>query len=337
MVAIRQTLLRIVERQARARRPLPILLLGETGVGKSRAAAFLHRASHRAGGPFVDVNCAAIPETLLEAELFGFERGAFTDAKQAKPGLLQEAHQGTLFLDEVGLLPAESQAKRLKVRAEGTVRRLGGTRSQAVDAWVIAATSENLEDASRQRRFRSDLYHRLAVITVRLPALRERPDDILPLGERFLRDACAEAGLPAKTLTAEAAAALRAYAWPGNIRELKNVVARAVLLAEAPEISREALQLPHDGGRPVEKTPARGAGDGPAELEGGGVEAARIARVLRETGWNVSRAAARLGLTRSSLRYRIDKHGLTPERPSAPTTAGDPPGPPLAGPAVEPL
>src|SRR5262249_9285902 len=147
MADVRQTLQRLLERQAQARRPVPILLLGETGVGKSLVASVLHRAGPRAAGPFVGVNCAAIPGSLLEAELFGFERGAFTDAKQAKPGLLQEAHGGTLFLDEVGLLPEESQAKLLKVLEEGTVRRLGGTRSQPVDAWIIAATSENLEAA----------------------------------------------------------------------------------------------------------------------------------------------------------------------------------------------
>src|SRR5262249_50580075 len=138
-------------------------------------------------------------------------------------------------------------------------RRLGATRSQPVDAWIIAATSENLEDASRQRRFRSDLYHRLAVIPVRLPALRGRPDDIIPLGERFLRDACAEAGLPTKILTAEAAAALRAYSWPGNIRELKNAVTRAALLVETPELSRAALDLPRARVESVEKAPARPA------------------------------------------------------------------------------
>jgi predicted ATPase/transcriptional regulator with AAA-type ATPase domain len=324
--AVRQTLQRLLERQAQARRPVPILLLGETGVGKSLAARLLHRAGPRADGPYVDVNCAAIPAPLLEAELFGFERGAFTDAKQAKPGLLEAAHGGILFLDEIGLLPEESQAKLLKALEEGTLRRLGGTRSQAVDVWIIAATSEDLEAASRRRRFRADLYHRLAVLTVRLPALRERAEDILPLAERFLRDACAEAGLPPKTLTADAQAALRGYAWPGNIRELKNVIIRAVLLTESPELPRAALQLP-----PVAASVSAGA----TEPETGGeAEAARIAQVLRETGWNVSRAAARLGLARSALRYRIDKHGLSPERPSPATSAAPAPGGPGTGPAV---
>jgi DNA-binding NtrC family response regulator/predicted ATPase len=344
MAAVRQTLQRFLERQARARRPVSVLLLGETGVGKSLAARALHRAGPRADGPFIDVNCAAIPAPLLEAELFGFDRGAFTDAKETKPGLVQEAHRGTLFLDEVGLLPEESQAKLLKVLEEGAVRRLGGTRSQPVDAWIIAATSEDLEAASRRRRFRSDLYHRLAVITVRLPALRERPEDIGVLGERFLREACAEAGLPPKTLTAEAWAALRAYGWPGNIRELKNVLTRAVLLTEAPELSRAALQLPRApqlppvASRPSEEPSAASASEGTTEPEAGGeVEAARIARVLGETSWNVSRAAARLGLTRNALRHRIDKHGLSPERPSASMGALIAPGAPRPGPAATPV
>jgi non-specific serine/threonine protein kinase len=311
--ALRQTLQRLVERQTQARRPVPILLLGETGVGKSMAARVLHRAGPRAAGPYVDVNCAAIPPSLLEAELFGFERGAFTDAKQAKPGLLEAAHGGILFLDEVGLLPEESQAKLLKVLEEGTVRRLGGTRTQSIDVWIIAATSEDLEAASRRRRFRADLYHRLAVITVRLPALRERQEDIVPLAGRFLADACADVGLPVKTLTADAQAALRGYAWPGNIRELRNVVTRAVLLTETAEVSSKALQL---------SSTARPEPAEPTEPEAGAeVEAQRIAQVLRETGWNVSRAATRLGLARSALRYRIDKHGLSPERASASPSA----------------
>ena len=238
---------------------------------------------------------------------------------------MQEAHGGTLFLDEVGLLPAESQAKLLTVLEEGTVRRLGATRGHPVDVWIVAATSEELETAAGQGRFRSDLYHRLAVIAVHLPALRQRPEDILPLGERFLREACAEAGLPLKTLTADARATLRAYAWPGNIRELKNVVTRAALLSEASELPPAAFQL------------------GPAESETGGevssdVDVARIAEVLRETGWNVSRAAARLGLRRGALRYRIDKHGLTPEevvRPAGRAFAREAPG--SGSPATLPL
>jgi DNA-binding NtrC family response regulator/predicted ATPase len=334
MAAVRETLRRLLEGQTRARRPAPVLLLGETGVGKSLVARVLHRAGPRAERAFVDVNCAAIPPSLLEAELFGFERGAFTDAKQAKPGLLQEAHGGTLFLDEVGLLPEESQAKLLKVLEEGTVRRLGATRGQPVDVWIIAATSEDLEAAARERRFRADLYHRLAVITLRLPALRERPEDVLRLGERFLREACADAGLPPKTLAPEARAALRAYTWPGNIRELKNAVTRAALLTEASELPRAAFQLGPASARSPGPPAAAAAGE-PAEPEAGReVQAERIAQVLRDTGWNISRAAARLGLTRSALRYRIDKHALTPERPAAPAGLPAASAAPAAGPTA---
>src|SRR5215472_16369986 len=175
IVALREQINRVLGRQAdAARRSPPILLLGETGTGKGLIAATIHRAGIRARGPFVDVNCAAIPETLLEAELFGFERGAFTGARESKPGLFQEAHRGTLFLDEVGLLPEAQQAKLLTVVEEGAVRRLGRTKSEAVDTWILSASSEDLHGAVREHRFREDLYHRLAVVTLSLPPLRER-------------------------------------------------------------------------------------------------------------------------------------------------------------------
>ena len=323
MAGVRDTLRRLLVAQARARRPASVLLLGETGVGKSMVARVLHRAGPRAGGAFVAVNCAAIPSNLVESELFGFERGAFTDAKHAKPGLVQEASGGTLFLDEVGLLPPESQAKLLTVLEEGTVRRLGATRGETVDVWIIAATSEDLEAGARERRFRSDLYHRLAVITVRLPALRQRADDIVPLAERFLREACAGTARPPQTLTGDARAALRAYEWPGNIRELKNVITRAALLTEASEVPAAALELPATA--PARRRASPAAADDAAEAEldvPGEIPPDRIAQALRDTGWNVSRAAARLGLSRSQLRYRIDKHGLAPEQPAGPAEPG---------------
>jgi DNA-binding NtrC family response regulator/predicted ATPase len=318
MAGVRETLRRLLVGQAQARRLASVLLLGETGVGKSMVARVLHRAGPRAEGAFVEVNCAAIPPNLLEAELFGFERGAFTDAKHAKPGLVQEASGGTLFLDEVGLLPPESQAKLLTVLEEGTVRRLGATRGEPVDVSIIAATSEDLDSAARERRFRSDLYHRLAVITVRLPALRQRSEDILPLAERFLREACAGTARPPKTLTPDARAALVGYAWPGNIRELKNVITRAVLLTEASELPPAALELP-TAAAPAKGRATSTRADDAAETEVDGpgeIPPDRIAQALRDTGWNVSRAAARLGLSRSQLRYRIDKHGLAPEQPA---------------------
>ena len=191
----------LLARQTGGRRLPPLLIRGETGTGKGLLARAIHRASARAGGPFVDVNCAAIPEPLLEAELFGYERGAFTDARQAKPGLFQTAHGGTLFLDEVGHLPAPLQAKLLTAIEERTVRRLGSTRSEPAEAWIIAATSVDLEAAMRAQRFLEALYHRLSVLTVALPPLRERGGDIVLLAESFLVRACADYGLPSKTLS----------------------------------------------------------------------------------------------------------------------------------------
>jgi transcriptional regulator with PAS, ATPase and Fis domain len=187
----------------------------------------------RADAPFVDINCAAIPDALLEAELFGFERGAFTDAKQAKAGLLQVAHRGTIFLDEIGLMPDSLQAKLLKALEDRSVRRLGSTRAEPADAWVLAATSEDLAAAIRVRRFREDLYHRLAVVTVHLPPLRERGTDILLLARHYLDRACSEYGLPIKILAPDAEAALQAYTWPGNVRELANLMERVAVLSDA--------------------------------------------------------------------------------------------------------
>src|SRR5437773_3740071 len=177
LATVRTQVEQLLRRQSKARRLPPVLILGETGTGKGLLAKAIHEAGPRAAGPFIGVNCAAIPETLLEAELFGFERGAFTDAHQAKAGLFQTAHRGTLFLDEIGLLPESLQAKLLTVLEDRAVRRLGSTRTEAVDVWIITASSEDL--GARRRGFREELYHRLAVVTLRLPPLRERGQDIL--------------------------------------------------------------------------------------------------------------------------------------------------------------
>jgi transcriptional regulator with PAS, ATPase and Fis domain len=207
--AIRAQVRRLLLHQKTAGRLPSILILGETGTGKGLLARAVHRASTRASGPFVPVNCAAIPETLLEAELFGFERGAFTDARQGKQGLFQSAHGGTLFLDEIGAIPLSLQAKLLTAVEERTIRRLGSTRSEPLDVWILAATSEDLLTATREHRFREDLYHRLSVMTIVLPPLRERVSDITLLAEHFLRRLCAEYGLAPKRLAPDARGLLR--------------------------------------------------------------------------------------------------------------------------------
>ena len=328
MVALREAVRRSVQRQVGARPP-PILILGETGVGKGLLARVIHHSSPRAAGPFVAINCAAIPETLLEAELFGFERGAFTDARQAKPGLVEAAHRGTLLLDEVGLFPDALQAKLLDVLDTGAVRRLGSIRSAPVDAWLMAATSTDLDAAVRAGRFRRDLYHRLAVLTFRLPPLRERGADVLLLAERFLAVVWTPEGSPAKRLSPEAREALRRYAWPGNIRELRNVIERVGLLSDEEVVSAAHLALPETSTRPPRGssaplraktgTAARDAGVG-AEDDG-----ARLARALRETGWNISHTAARLGMSRHTVRLGIEKYRLRREGPDRSPTGPAPP------------
>ena len=296
--ALRNQLRGLLGRGAGARRLPPILIQGETGTGKGLLARAIHRAGPRSGGPFVDCNCAAIPDALLESELFGYERGAFTDARQSKPGLFQTAHGGTLFLDEIGLLPRGLQAKLLTVFEERVVRRLGATKGEPVDLAIIAATNEDLLAAVRAGRFREDLYHRLAVVPLELPPVRERGEDVDLLAGHMLARVCADYGLPAKTLSDDARAALHAYAWPGNVRELSNVIERAVLLNEAPGITAHALNLPGH----------RGSTDASSQ-----VTPERLAETLRANGWNISRAAAQLGIARNTVRARIQRYDLRPE------------------------
>ena len=313
LAAVREQLARLTDRQGVPRRRPAVLIQGETGTGKGLLAQLLHTHGPRAGASFVDVNCAAIPETLLEAELFGFERGAFTDARHAKPGLLQVAHRGTIFLDEIGLMPASLQAKLLKVLEDRTVRRLGSTRSEPADAWVLAATSEDLPGAIRAKRFREDLYHRLAVVTVHLPPLRERGSDILLLARHFLSRACTEYGVPPRSLAPDAERALVAYPWPGNVRELANVMERVALLSTATAVDAAHLGLPASA--VVPDAPAPRAEPVDSELDV--LERTRIEDALHATGWNISRAAVRLGLARNTLRYRMERHALLDPAPAA--------------------
>jgi len=333
--SVRETVARLLARQQEVKRLPSILIQGETGTGKGLLARMIHRAGPRPDGPFIDVNCAAIPDTLLEAEMFGFERGAFTDARRSKPGLFQAAHRGTMFLDEVGLLPEGLQAKLLKVLEERTVRRLGATRDEPIDVWVVTATNEDLRAAIGTRRFREDLYHRLAVLTVTLPPLRERGGDIPVLAEHFLTRVCGEYGVPRKDLAPDALAALHAYRWPGNVRELSNVIERAVLMSTSGDITAAALALEDPPGPPP--APAATA-EAPVSLD----DAMRghLTEVLTQTSWNISRTAALLGISRNTLRARMDKYGLRERegRPAArprPAMAAAPtPAAPVSVPAA---
>ena len=299
--AVRRSIRRVVARDHGGQRLPAVLIQGETGTGKGLVASILHRLGPRSRGPFVDINCAAIPDTLLEAELFGYEQGAFTDARRAKAGLFQAAHRGTIFLDEIGLLPESLQAKMLKVLEERTVRRLGATRVEPVDVWVISATNADLTAAVHERRFRADLYHRLAVLPIVLPPLRDRGDDIILLAERFLARVCADYGLPPKRLSDEGAARLRSYHWPGNVRELANVIERVALLGEGPVVSAEILEIRESAPSPA---PASSPAPPPRATHD---EAMRqhYMSVLIETGWNISRAAAILVISRNTLRARM--------------------------------
>jgi predicted ATPase len=297
----------------------------------------IHRAGPRGDRPFVDVNCAAIPAGLLEAELFGFERGAFTDARQPKAGLFQSAHGGTILLDEVALLSDALQAKLLNIIEERRVRRLGSTRSEPVDLSIIAATNEDLLAAVHARRFREDLYHRLAVVTLRLPSLRERREDIPILAEHFLARACHDYGLPPKRLTSGARDALCAHKWPGNVRELANVMERVALLVETSHVDSETLGLL--GGAARSREAPAPATPGPAlDAQVESLERQQLLQALEETRWNVVRAAARLGITRAMIRHRMLKYDLVPpsrrDRRRPPPAA--PPPPPVEHPVALP-
>ena len=306
MAALRTQVQRLLTRpnQVGGRMP-PLLILGETGTGKGLLVRIMHRASIRRDMPLVEVNCAAIPENLVEAELFGFERGAFTDARQAKPGLFQAAHRGVLFLDEVGSLPAAIQAKLLTALEQREVRRLGSTRSEPVDVWIFSATNEDLSANVARGAFRLDLYHRISTVKLQMPPLRERGRDVITLAGHFLKRAYADYALAPKRLTPAAQEALLAHPWAGNIRELANLMERVVLLTDSDEITAELLELPPPAGRTRATT---GPTPGPSPEADPGA----LIRALEATQWNLSRAAAHLGIPRNTLRYRIERFGLKP-------------------------
>ena len=292
----------------------PVLISGETGTGKGLVARAIHDLSPRAERPFVEVNCGAIPAQLLESEMFGYERGAFTDARAAKPGLFEAADGGTLFLDEVGAMPLELQVKLLKAIEDRSVRRLGGLRQKTVDVRIVAATNRDLDRAAQEGAFRVDLLYRLKVLTLQLTPLRGRPEDVVPLAHHFLAEVGRRYRRP-RRLTADAEASLRAYAWPGNVREVANVIERAVLLHEGEEIGAAVLGLSSfaPGGAPVEV----GAGGGvKVDFSQGGLSLSELERTLivealKASGGNRRRAAELLGISVETLRYRMEKHALT--------------------------
>jgi two-component system response regulator AtoC len=303
-----------VLRQVRKVAPLKttVLLTGESGTGKELVARALHELSPRAAAPFVAVNCGAIPGELIESELFGHVRGAFTDASRDKKGLAAEADGGTLFLDEIGELPPALQVKLLRFLQEEEVRRVGDTRSERVDVRVVAATARDLARAVQEGQFREDLFYRLNVVGIRLPPLRERPDDVPRLVEHFLaKHRPLRAGAPLAGVAPEAMELLRGHRWPGNVRELEHVVERAVVLAEGPEIREEDL--------PDElRAPARGPGAPPpgtgADLSvkraTRALEAQLIRQALERTGGNRTRAAELLELSYRALLYKIKEYGI---------------------------
>jgi DNA-binding NtrC family response regulator len=312
---------------ARLHETPPVLITGETGTGKGLVARTIHGASPRSSRPFIEVNCTALPATLMEAELFGHERGAFTDAKESRMGLFEAADGGFLFLDEVGDVELSLQGKLLKAVEERTVRRVGGIRDRQIDVRILAATNRDLERDAHRDRFRRDLYFRLAVIILHLPPLRERGGDVLVLAQHYLARFNAKYGKQVRQLDPRARDLLLAYPWPGNVRELSHVIERAVLWSRGPTLNAEHLSLttPESAGETAER-PAEPAAAMPTEappalatngpsLPPPGMdlerwERAMIEQALRECEGNQTRAAQRLGISRDTLRYRLKKHGI---------------------------
>jgi transcriptional regulator with PAS, ATPase and Fis domain len=285
-----------------------VLVTGETGTGKELVAGLIHGLSPRADGPFVKVNCAALPETLLESELFGHERGAFTGADRTRIGRFEQAHGGTIFLDEIGDMAAATQAKLLRVLQDREFFRLGGTKAIRADVRIVAATNQELEREIRAGRFREDLFFRLNVIRIHLPPLRERPDDAELLAQHFAVQFAHELGRPVRGLAPAAVARLRAHAWPGNVRELRNVLERAVLLADGERIEADDIDLP--------EAPAPPGAGLRIEMPAAGlalrtVERELVMTALRKAGFVQKDAAALLGVSRRKLNYMVQRMGIT--------------------------
>jgi len=286
-----------------------VLLTGESGTGKDLAAKVLHYASDRATRPFMNITCSALPEQILESELFGHERGAFTDARQQKRGLLESADGGTVFLDEIGEMAPGLQAKLLRFLEEKTFKRVGGVADIRVDVRVVAATNRRLEEEVRNGRFREDLYYRLNVLPIALPPLRARADDIPALVHFFIDAYNSEFRKHVRGVTGDAMRRLQTYGWPGNIRELRNAVERAMLLVEGPELTADQFPVVSGVHRLSEAVELPPTG---IDLEQ--LERSLVVQALERSAWNQTKAATLLGLNRDQIRYRIEKFKL--ERPT---------------------
>lgn len=286
-----------------ARSDARVLLIGESGTGKELLAAHIHNCSPFSSGPFIKVNCAAIPGELIESELFGHEKGSFTGATSLRRGKFELADGGTLFLDEIGDLHANSQAKLLRVLQEGEFHRVGGEQTIRVSVRVVAATNKDLTAMVSQDKFREDLYYRVSVVPIRVPALRERPQDVRPMAEYFLDEFCARNGFRRKTFDAAVWESFEAYRWPGNARELKNVVERMAILSEGDLLTTATL--------PLELKLQRESGARSSVQEAReSAEREHVLRALEEAQWNVSSAARALGMERTNLHKRIRALGL---------------------------
>ncbi|MFQ6104961.1 MAG: sigma-54 interaction domain-containing protein [Candidatus Glassbacteria bacterium] len=297
----------------------PVLIRGETGTGKGLLARAIHYNSVLPEESFVEINCSAIPDTLLESELFGFERGAFTGAVSRKEGLFEVANEGTIFLDEIGHLNPSLQVKLLDAIEYKTIRHLGGTKNIPINPRIIAATSVDLERAMKENNFRRDMYYRLSVVSLTLPPLRERGDDVLLLARHFLREFTGEYGTGSKRFSPRAEKALRAHSWPGNIRELRNTIERAVILSEGKTIRDTDLQF-DESGEPGLKT-ARDESELVIPISDDGiskdeVEKILVRKILTLAGWNKSKASRMLGVTRPTLVSMMKRYGLERESTS---------------------
>jgi len=306
-----QEVFRTIRRVATSR--ATVLIRGESGTGKELAARAIHELGPRAGGPFVAVNCAGIPDTLIESELFGHERGAFTDARERRIGRFEAASGGTLFLDEIGELAAPVQAKLLRALQERRIDRVGGSAPIDVDVRVVAATHRDLESDVEAGRFRADLFYRINVVQLALPPLRDRREDVRLLAHHFLARARAEAGRGPERISSGALAALERFPWPGNARELANAIERAVALSERAVLEPEDLPPGIvSTGRTEELRLSVRSGELGIEAAAAGFEREILLEALERCGWNQTRAAEQLRITRRALKLKMDRHGLKP-------------------------